>query len=276
MPRPTKAEVEKRGWMQALVDAGYNVDEVSKMPVDKLKELYAAVESSNNLMSEAVESQDIIPSGNSTLMGETLPDERPSFTDPKWTDYVLTLFDKSELENGNPKADGLRRVAEYILGPFNTITNVEQVPTVDNAGRATVVVTVSFMDGRTVSGAADVFSGNTDKKFAVHPVATAETRAEGRALRKALRLTKVLTAEELQNADADEPNGEDNRIVTGMLNSLIVMCDRLGVDLLKLALWMKFEVNSTDELTKRQGLDISNKLAKFQRKEEEIPNEVRK
>lgn len=202
--------------------------------------------------------------------------EVPLMTSPKWTEYVLSLFDpKREIEKGNPKVDGLRRVAELILGPSNSITDVIQAPTVDNAGRSTVMVRVEFVNtGQIVCGAADVYSGNTSRDFANHAVATAETRAEGRALKKALKLTKVYSAEEMAGAEPTEPTGEDGRIVSGMLNGLVVMCDRAGIDPTKLALHLGYNIHSLDELTRVQGLEMSNILAKFTRKELETPKEV--
>ena len=49
---------------------------------------------------------------------------------------------------------------------------------------------------KTYREVADVWHGNTDDLFCAHPVATASTRAEGRALRKALKI-RCLAAEEL-------------------------------------------------------------------------------
>ena len=42
----------------------------------------------------------------------------------------------------------------------------------------------------TVNGAADVYWGNCDKIYRNHPVAVAETRAEGRALRRRIKAQK--------------------------------------------------------------------------------------
>jgi hypothetical protein len=260
---------------QSLIDLGFDPSSLKGVGKSELRKM---LEDSQSVK----ETLDNVVVDESPKLPITTPeddvDNRPLMTDAKWTDYVMDLFDERELDKGMPKADSLRRVAELLLGPFNTFTRVEQVPTIDNAGRATVVVDIQFINGlkQSFSGAADVFSGNTAKEFAVHAVATAETRAEGRALRKALRLTKILTAEELQGADVDEANGTDKRIVSSMLNSLNVMCDRAGVDLIRLAIKLGFDIQTPEDLTHKQGLDISNQLSKYQRKLEEIPVEVKK
>lgn len=200
----------------------------------------------------------------------------PTCIDPEWTKYVLSLMTDDELEQGMPKVDGLRRVATFLFGPFSTNTEVVQTPNVDNGYRATVVVKLDFNKPIfSCSGSADVFSGNTNKMFAIHPVATAETRAEGRALRRALRLTKVISAEELDGADKDEPNGTDNRIQSGVLNGLKIMASKVGVNLDKLSLYMGYQTNSLEDLSNADGIKISEKIGKFQRKEEAIPDEIK-
>ena len=55
-------------------------------------------------------------------------------------------------------------------------------------------------DGSTFCDVADSWEGNTDDMFCVYSTATAATRAEGRALRKALRL-RVVAAEEVTKKD---------------------------------------------------------------------------
>jgi hypothetical protein len=197
---------------------------------------------------------------------------QPSPTDPEWTDYVLKQFTDRETDReGRPKADGLRRVAELLLGPFDIDTHVVQTPTFDSG--ATVVVTLRFhLDKRQISGAADVSSANTDENFAVHSVATAETRAEGRALKKALRLTKVYTAEEMQGAAPDEPLGVDGRAPTSMINMLNMMCKKQNIDL---ALFAKhaLNVNSMQDLTLEQGRELNNQLFKY--KKEGVPDAIK-
>jgi hypothetical protein len=122
-------------------------------------------------------------------------------THPGWTEYVLGHMTEDEMVGKSPTTDGLRRVCERIYGDIlSHETIVIDAPQVENERRATVKVTLEIQleTGHTirVDGAADVYWGNTEKPFRNHPVATAETRAEGRALRRAMRLSKLLVAEE--------------------------------------------------------------------------------
>lgn len=192
----------------------------------------------------------------------------PSISDPGWTEYVLSSLMDYEKDNGSPKTDGLRRIATKLLGVFSSQTDILQTPTVENGFRASVKVELTFHNNRfSTTGAADVYSGNTKAKFATHAVATAETRAEGRALRKALRLTKVLAAEELTGPDADEPTGADGRANTGMLNGLRIMANKIGKTLLQCAEMNRITIGSEEDLTTDQGLRLSNWINKVQRGE---------
>lgn len=193
-----------------------------------------------------------------------------------WTDYVMKQFDeKRELDNGAPKVDGLRRVAHQLLGDFSIDTTVLQVPDLNNAGRASVIVKIQFDNGHSVSGAADVFTGNTPNAFAIYPVSTCETRAEGRALRKALRLVKVLTAEEMEKPEKDEPTGLDGRSPSEMTNGLHLMAQRLKIDLFKLAIKQNFNIEVIEDLTLVQAKQLNLLMGQMGRSEIEIPNEVK-
>ena len=124
-------------------------------------------------------------------------------------------------------------------------------PSSDNngPGRATVVYKVVIDWGntgflRTFSEVADVWHGNTDDLFCAHPVATASTRAEGRALRKALKI-RVIAAEELAKKDivgivkeavsASSPtDGEynlDDRISPQQVTFIDKKCGQLDINL---------------------------------------------
>lgn len=168
--------------------------------------------------------------------------------DLEWTDHILGLLTDDEKISGNPTTDGLRRIFETALNCtiIGAESKVIQSPSVDNERRATVVHNLTYIvDGdnsqdfksmRTVSGAADVYWGNCDKIYRNHPVAVAETRAEGRALRRALKLRKVVAAEELAK-DIDTNHLEENnigKINSTQINFMDVFGKRLNINILKL------------------------------------------
>jgi hypothetical protein len=149
---------------------------------------------------------------------------RPS--DPEWTDYVLSaLTDDEKIKDKNnpgkeyPTTDGLRRLVEKFVGTIVTSrTQIHQMPSPDNERRATVTVEVEIIPRDrytltrtsllTFEGAADVYSGNSVIPFCNHPVATAETKSEGRAYKKALKI-KVSTYEEIgQTLSAQDAQSE--------------------------------------------------------------------
>lgn len=138
-------------------------------------------------------------------------DEVPEYTSNLWGQYVLDQFTEEELFDGNPILDGLRRVAELLLGDIlESTTQIVQTPTPDNGERATavarVVINVNYADRAVIkvySGSADAYPGNIAPGFEKYPVALAETRAEARALRKALRL-RTVAHEELGNGGGQE------------------------------------------------------------------------
>ena len=139
--------------------------------------------------------------------GSNNEENRPSMFSDEWNDFVMAHFHTNELIDGNPICAGLRRVAEFLLGDIVESGPEQIFPASDSngPGRATVVFKVVFNwmnEGTTriFREVADVWHGNTDDLFCAHPVATASTRAEGRALRKALKL-RCLAAEELAKKD---------------------------------------------------------------------------
>lgn len=212
--------------------------------------------------------------------------EVPSYTSVEWHDYAMGFFEDFELVEGNPTTAGLRRVAELLLGPIIYSKPVKTYPVLDDKlGRATVVyeVQIQFSDGtiRTFGDIADAWVGNTDDMFVVHAPATASTRAEGRTLRKALKL-RGLVAEELSNKDAskhianEEKLGEAHeKIVRDQINYINARCKKLDVDV------MKF-VNSGDktyvsiyQVTKETAIKMVNRLKEFMKDESLIPEDIR-
>lgn len=209
----------------------------------------------------------------------------PIIGSPEWHDHVMSQFTKEELLDGNPTVDGLRRVAEKLIGEIVSIkTDIIQTPeqiTLPNATndrRATAKVTVTFDGGSCFDGAGDVYWGNTDKMYRNFPISVAETRAEGRALKRALRLRKVNAAEELsKDIDHDPSNSmmnDENGLASPVqLRFIDLMCskDRLNVDAEKLLTQLGM---SKATLNYKQALEVNEKLSKFQNQEEKIPEDI--
>ena len=169
----------------------------------------------------------------------------PAYNSVEWDAYVMSLFDSSELSDGFPKTVGLRRVAELLLGDIISSKPIQVFPTDGNGpGRATVVYEVSFLwklertnedpqQIRTYADVADVWMGNSDSLFLGFAVASASTRAEGRALKKALKLKKC-SAEELTSTDVAKVVASEceDKISNDQVNFIDSRCKKLGISLI--------------------------------------------
>jgi hypothetical protein len=187
------------------------------------------------------------PQNVDTSVKDEIVTEGPSPTDIEWNDYVLGLFDENELYDGRPLCAGLRRVAELLLGRIVSSRPTQVFPPTegDSIGRATVIWEVVFEDGSLFSDVADCWEGNTDDTFCVFNTATAATRAEGRALRKALRI-KTVAAEEMtkkntasivrsisqakEMANTDGEYNDSSRITDPQARFVDGKCKQLNID----------------------------------------------
>lgn len=230
------------------------------------------------------------PENTDTSVKDVVKDGSPGMLSPEWHEHVMTLFDKSELIDGNPLVAGLRRVAEIVLGPiiFSGPTQVFPVKESDHHGRATVVFTVEFESGLRYAEVADVWEGNTDDMFCAYAVATASTRAEGRALRKALKIrgvaaeeiTRKNTAEIVRtasqtasNASTDGDFNESARMSDAQHNFIDVKCKQLNVsgkDLFK----QIFKADAGRKVSKKVASDIIDQLNEYQRDKTSIPESI--
>ena len=202
--------------------------------------------------------------------------EVPDMLSPEWNDYVMTFFTDRELIDGNPLTAGLRRVAEMLVGEIisSKPVDVQRTETNDPIGKTTVVYEVQFLvrNGdkeyiKTYADVADVWAGNTDDLFAVHAPATAATKAEGRALRKALKI-RAVAAEELCKKDvsaylSQQPGQMDERIKPEQIKYLDMNCKKLDIDVIKFINSGEKEYNSVYEVkrdTAAKMIDIINKI----------------
>lgn len=197
--------------------------------------------------------------------------------DIEWTDHVLGLLSDDEKIAGNPTTDGLRRIFEVALDcvVISAESNVVQSPSPDNEKRATVIHHLTYVlnngddssltKHRTVSGAADVYWGNCDKVYRNHPVAVAETRAEGRALRRALKLRKVVAAEELAKDIEDHPDHDTvTKITNNQLNFMDVLAKRLDINMIKLLEKLALPTDNLYNISYTDAVNIVTQLTQYQ------------
>lgn len=210
-------------------------------------------------------------------------------TDLGWTDHVLGLLSDDEKISGNPTTDGLRRIFEIALNCrlLLSTSSVVQSPSPDNEKRATVIHSLTYrlnpesddpngINTLTVDGSADVYWGNCDKIYRNHPVAVAETRAEGRALRRALRLRKVVAAEEISSNIEDDPNGENvSKISVNQINFIDVLAQRLNVNVTKLLKHLDIMCDSVYNIKHHEAVSIIQNLNTLQQNAASIPENIK-
>tara|TARA_R110000824_G_scaffold8322_1_gene37560 strand:+ start:19 stop:789 length:771 start_codon:yes stop_codon:yes gene_type:complete len=214
----------------------------------------------------------------------------PAYGSEDWNAYVMSKFESRELIDGNPVCAGLRRVAEEVLGTIvsSRPTQVFPATDTDGPGRATVVfeVVIDWMDGgqhRVFADVADVWHGNTDDLFCAHPVATASTRAEGRALRKALKV-KCLAAEELTRSKdvaaivrqtvqkpTDGEWKEEDTISMPQINFIDAKCKQLNIDVIGFINSGTDVYDSIKDISKKIASKMLGVLNEYQNKSKDIP-----
>lgn len=228
------------------------------------------------------------PSNTDTSVKDVILKDAPSMLSPEWHDYAMTLFSEDELMNGHPLVNGLRRVAEVVLGPisFSGPTWVKPTERDDHHGRATVIFTVEFANGIKCAEVADSWEGNTDDTFCAFAVAIASTRAEARALRKVLKI-KGVAAEELtkkdtakivrdiskQKSSTSGDYDDQSRMSDAQSNFIDIKCKQMNIDG---ALLFKeiFNVSQNKKVSKKVASDIIDRLNEYQRDTSSIPEGI--
>lgn len=184
----------------------------------------------------------------------------PSPTSLEWNDYVIGLFSPEELDNGNPKVDGLRRVAQLLLGKIQ-----DEYPDVKSSNSVYACVEYTFVfDGCRVAAVADSTEfNNVTAPYSVYPVAIAETRAMGRALRKALNLRNVVSAEEISQIAA--PQTTHVNVITGaQVITIDKLCKNLNVNVNKLLETGKMKYTDISSVTQDAALEMIQLLNRYQ------------
>ena len=221
-------------------------------------------------------------------------EDRPSMFSEEWNESVMAHFKRNELIDGNPICAGLRRVAELLLGDIIESGPEQVFPASDSngPGRATVVFSITFNwmntgSIRTFKEVADVWHGNTDDLFCAHPVATASTRAEGRALRKALKL-RCLAAEELAKKDIVDivqqavkqapTSGEyeaGKSISSQQIQFIDNKCSMLDIDAFAFINMGNGSFSTVSEVTKDSAKKMIKVLNNYQNNSGDIPDSIK-
>jgi hypothetical protein len=223
--------------------------------------------------------------------GVVVTEEAPTATEPKeettptkeiitpnspdWTDFILGQLTDDEKYKDYPTCDGLRRMFDIYVGQIVSVDmEAIQAPNTDNGGRATVKCSIKFYRPNSnilysVSDLADCYYGNTVAPFFKHASATAATMAEGRVLRKALRL-KTQTREEMQvpqgeeGKQADQLEQDQSLANDNQKNTIQRICNRLGIDVQKLILHVgNIDAKTLETLNQMEAITVLKMLNKF-------------
>ena len=210
----------------------------------------------------------------------------PDRFSPEWSDYALSLFADDEKFNERPKANGLRRVAQLLLGRIVSSTPDNVFPPTERSRNAAVVWRLEFANGDVFGDVADCNEDNTDDAFVAFAFATAATRAEARALRKALGIATA-SAEEMTTKDtaalvrsaapsAKSSTGEiadADRMSDPQRNLIDIKCKQLDIDPVKFFREC-FKINANGKITKKQASPAIEKLNEFQQQADTIPTAI--
>jgi len=212
------------------------------------------------------------------LEEEALP-LAPSSTDPNYVTFILDELVDHELYQGNPTTDGLRRVCEKVYGVIlESDSDIKEIPLESKTGRATVkhTLVINRHDGRgvvRVSAVVDVDGKSLPAPFNQHIVATACTRAEGKALRRALKI-RVQTAEELVNNYSDEDETASDPLNDQQKLAIDQLCRRNNINAVKAIKAIAKAAKTIKEVKNVEGRFILNNLSEYQRDQSSIEDDM--
>jgi len=183
-------------------------------------------------------------------------------TDVRWQSYVMSIFTKDELVEDRPTLQGLRRVSQLIMGPIIRCEVKEVYVYGDNM---CAIVEIEFpnkleYDSCVFSDVSDVNERNTQEPYSKYPASVASSRAEARALRRALNLS-IVSDEEITG----RPEGEVAYISTAQKRMISSRCKDLNVD----------EEKFFSHYDGKDGSELVQLINQFQQDMSTIPEEVK-
>lgn len=189
-------------------------------------------------------------------------------SDPRWTQYVLGKFLEDEVDGKNPRVEGLRRIAEELVGDLiEEGCDLVAAPTQENHFRACVKAWGVFVtqEGlhKRFEALADAHEGNCLEDYATYLVAMADTRAKGRMFRNALCLRRVVAAEEISKTVAIAADVQQGgSIHTSQISLIRLMADRNNLSISDIldGLSIKYEMNEQSGDVNLQSLTYEDAL----------------
>lgn len=184
-------------------------------------------------------------------------------------EQILSLFEEDELLDGEyPKANGLRRVANLVIGPIVDESSRTEFINWDAENRISGIkcdFSITFECKNTnfgSTGSAIRFCDSSDcipqlncldPKFSKYPTAIASTRAEARVLRKALRLN-IVSAEEMDVRQDDTQitlinKTGDQYIKEAQIKVFRNICENKGIDIETMVTSVNKNASKVEELT---------------------------
>lgn len=273
--------------VQEIRDQLINEYNLNPEEVNNIKGKSALVEALNTLTSENdIESILTDLEEDTSELEETSEEDIPNYNSLEWSDYVLSKFNEDELIEGNPNINGLRRVTNQLLGEIIKSVPVRVMPTRDGvicsyevsiAWGLTPNGDSSLVDHgiRVFGGVADSSENNTEAPYSNYLAAMAETRAEVRALRKALRL-KGVAHEEVKREDHDIKttswDNAESKITPQQLSLIKLKTKSLGICFDK---FIKQFSDDENKLTSGNGAFLIQEINQYQTKYKEIPESIK-
>ena len=147
MSRHGYEDVSVKDVRQELRNQGIDDEETLAQNKKALVDLLLKTKEDDDILFEAEGSEDIdiLEAVDSSSLSNEEKLIQPAFNSESWSEWVISQFADDELENGAPICDGLRRVAENILGPIEKVEVIKNdTPNINNKGNATVVVGITI------------------------------------------------------------------------------------------------------------------------------------
>ena len=220
---------------------------------------------------------------------ETNVQKVPLYSSREWHDFIISQLRPDEMtSDGLPLVHGLRRVAEEFLGeiianhPVRTYQGVDgyacewELIIVWKLNLPEYIDITRYLPTRKFGAAVDANLDATPDPYRQHLLATADTKAEAKALRRALNL-RCYAAEEIDRTEEIDKINLEEQARPEQINLIRVICKRVGIDIQKLLLNNNLNKDLND-LTRGEAANLNQILHSYTSnlsgEKKEVPKEI--